>query len=115
MDPFSCGSEKSEPHFTSGAKHVFVTMQLIKTQPKDIQKVVKPVVQRNTYFTHSVNLLAAMLADSDGIVREQAVRTIQRVRSKPSKQRRKFSLPQLHWEAQNTRTSYVESVRISHQ
>jgi len=36
---------KSRPSFTSGAVHLFSSMQLIKTQPDDVQKVTKEVVE----------------------------------------------------------------------
>jgi len=58
-------------------------MQLIKTQPDDVQKVTEEVVQRNAYFAHSENVLAAMVTDGDGEGRGRAVDVILTARGQP--------------------------------
>jgi len=90
---------KSRPSFTSGAVHLFSSMQLIKTQPDDVQKVTKEVVQRNAYFAHSENVLAAMVTDGDGEGRGRAVDVILTARGQSHHPLRRFSVPQLNWEA----------------
>lgn len=74
---------KSRPSFTSGAVHLFASMQLMKTQPDDVQKVTKEVVQRNAYFAHWENVLVAMVTDGDGEVRGRAVDMILAARGQP--------------------------------
>ena len=43
---------------------------------KGLQKVVQKTLQRNAYFAHPEAILLSMLADSDGVIRAQAVDTI---------------------------------------
>ena len=45
---------KSKWKFTNGPAHLFSLMQLINTQSKEIQKVVKPVGQRNASLQNLV-------------------------------------------------------------
>ena len=71
---------KTNPKLQQGAKNVFSIMQLVKTQPKEIQDVVKKYVQINAFFTHSSNLLIAMLADEDKSIRVKAVDAIMKIR-----------------------------------
>ena len=43
---------------------------------KGLQKVVQKTLQRNAYFAHPEAILLSMLADSNGVIRAQAVNTI---------------------------------------
>ena len=55
-----------------GAKHLFEMMVLIKTQTQDDQAIAKKCLQHNAYFSHTENILCAMLTDSDSEVRKEA-------------------------------------------
>ena len=57
-------------------------MQLVKTQPKEIQDIAKKYVQINAFFAHSSNLLITMLADENKSTRKKAVNGILKIRNK---------------------------------
>ena len=98
---------KSRPAFVYGAVHQFRAMQLLKTLPEDVQNVAKGAVQRNAYFAHPENLIAAMLSDPDSAVRDQGVSLILGTRRQAECQRRQFRVPPLNWEA----NSYTEMIQ----
>ena len=90
---------KANPYVTSGARHIFKAISLVKQQPDDVQKVVIPVLQRNAYFAHPENILIAMLADENASIRELAWRRIKKSRSEElSKKVREFKIPELNFE-----------------
>ena len=82
-------------------------MQLVKTQPVEVQDIVKPVYQRNAYFADPSVLLAACLESSEEETRRFAVNTILKMRAKPQKPPRAKRLkgirmrvnPILQWDA----------------
>ena len=47
---------KSHTNIQHGAKNVFSLMQLVKTQPKEIQDIAKKYVQINAFFAHNCNV-----------------------------------------------------------
>ena len=102
-------SFKKNSKLQDGAKNVFTMLQLLKTQPKDIQNLAKKYVQINAFFAHSSNLLAAMLADEDCSIRKQAVDGIIEIRKnkeystvdRTDSGLRIFKVPKLNWEAEN--------------
>ena len=98
---------KSRWKFTSGPFHLFTMMKLIKTQSKEVQEVVKPVVQRNAFYAEPGVMVCAMLESEDESVRRFAVNIIREHREKPlkiSKSKvlqgiRKHMIPALRWDA----------------
>ena len=100
---------KTNPYLEHGAKNVFSLMQLVRTQPKDVQEVAKKSVQTNAFFAHSSNLLVAMLADEEEAIRRKAVNAIIKIRSGEIKSKvertdsglRIFRVPKLNWGARN--------------
>ena len=93
-----------------GAKNVFTMLQLLKTQPLDIQNIAKKYVQINAFFAHSSNLLVAMLAEEDDeSIRKQAVDGIIEIRKnkehscveRTDSGLRLFKVPKLNWGAEN--------------
>ena len=66
-----------------------------------MQDVTREVVQRNAYFAHCENLLAAMLTDYDGAVRNQAVTKIMAARKRKARELRVFRVPHLNWQAEH--------------
>lgn len=93
-----------------GAKNVFNMLQLLKTQPLDIQNIAKKYVQINAFFAHSSNLLVAMLAEKDDeSIRKQAVDGIIEIRKnkehscveRTNSGLRLFKVPKLNWGAEN--------------
>ena len=65
-----------------GAKHLFHMMQLILTQPEEIQDIARRVVQNNAFYAHPENILVAMLEDEDKTIRKEALDKITAVRAK---------------------------------
>ena len=98
---------KSQKKFTVGPSHLFNMMKLIKTQSADVQRIAKPVVQRNAYFAEPGVMLCAMLESESGNVRSSAVKMIKKGREKPPKPSRmkllrgvrKHENPALQWSA----------------
>ena len=96
---------KSKWKFTNGPAHLFSLMRLINTQSKEIQKVVKPVVQRNAFFAEPGVMVCAMLESEQESVRRVAVNLIRETRNNPnkiSKEKvlqgvRKHEVPLLRW------------------
>ena len=71
-----------------GAKHIFSMMQLIMSQPPEVQLVAKKCLENNAYFTHPENIMCAMLANENSEVRKVAVERILNIRKKETKQPR---------------------------
>ena len=90
---------KAKPQFWCGAVHQFYMMTLVRSQSESIQNVVRPVIQRNAYFAHAENVLVAMLADTEKLVRDVAVDKILTAR-KRSVEVRAFRVPKLNWDCQ---------------
>ena len=96
---------KKKSKFTFGPSHLFTQITLLKSQPLEVQNVVKPTVQRNAYFAHPSTVLCAMLESPEQDIRCRAVKIIQEGRKNPPKVQkmkvlkgtRKFSIPALNW------------------
>ena len=73
---------KTHPTCTDGPRNYFKMVQNARKLGKGLQKVVQKTLQRNAYFAHPEAILLAMLADSDGVIRAQAVNTILTIRMK---------------------------------
>ena len=97
---------KSNPKFTKGPEHMFKQIQLVNQMSPEVQSIVKPVVQRNSYLAHPSILLCSMLESDSFNLRLRAVEAIKQARIKPPKvptQKnlaviRKFEIPQLKWD-----------------
>ena len=92
---------KSNPRFNMGAVHLFQLMLLLKQQPQEVQGLTRDVVQRNAYFAHGKNILAAMLTDCDSAVRDQDVTKILAARKRKARELRVFRVPRLNWQAEH--------------
>ena len=89
---------KSHWKFTNGPSHLFTLMNLINTLSKKVQKVVKPVVQRNAFYAEPGVMVCAMLESENEEVRRVAVNLIRKTREKPNKVSRS-KVPLLSWNA----------------
>ena len=93
--------------FTKGPALLFQQMVLIKTQPEDVQRLVKPVVQRNAYMAEPGIMLCSMLESTSLSIRQKAMKTIEKLRAKHSKKPRMkilkgirpLKVPVLQWDA----------------
>ena len=98
---------KSKWKFTYGPLHLFSMMKLINTQSKEVQSVVKSVVQRNAFYAEPGVMVCSMLESEEESIRRFAVNTIREHREKPlkiSKSKvlqgvRKHTIPVLRWNA----------------
>lgn len=65
---------KSKSGIGNGPKHLFMMLKLIRENiPKNVQRLLIDVVERNAYFAHSENVLLSMLVDEDSSTRSKAV------------------------------------------
>ena len=100
---------KAHSKFTQGPSHIFKLIQLVRDQPLEVQAVVKPAIQRSTYFAEPGIMLTSMLEDQDVNVRNRCVEKIRKLRSSPPKKTkskilkgiRKHKIPELNWGASN--------------
>ena len=100
-------SFKKASKFTLGPVLLFNQMQLIKTQPEDVQETVMPVMQRNAYRAEPGVMLCSMLESSTTIVRYKALEVIKKLKAKPNKKPRAkwargvrpLKVPTLQWQA----------------
>lgn len=70
---------------------------LVTEQPKEVRKIIKPVMQRNPFFAHPENILFNMIADETPHIRELAWRRIKKSHenNKPSMEVLEFKIPEL--------------------
>lgn len=69
--------------------------------PEDFKSIVHEVIQRNSYFAHSENILLAMVLDERSHIRELGLRRILKARKTDWKGKiRQFNLPNLNFEAE---------------
>ena len=92
---------KSNSKFACGPRNFFSMIQRIRENiEEDDQKILLAVLNRNSYFAHSENILLAMLVDEDCDVRKIAVKKIIGIRAKKQLQVRKFEKPKVNFAAQ---------------
>ena len=48
-------------------------MELVVTQPEEVHKIVKPVIQQNAYFSELSLLLCSMLENEDPALMQKSV------------------------------------------
>ena len=71
---------KCNPLATQGPLNTFKAMQLLKNLNPAEKSVAKKALQRNAFFAHSDQLLLAMCADPDELIRRKAVKLIRNLR-----------------------------------
>ena len=72
---------KKHSYLTNGPHNTFVCLQLLKHLNNTEINIVKEVVQRNAFFTHSYQLLLAMYTDRNEAVRREAINKIKKLRN----------------------------------
>lgn len=83
-----------------GPLNLFKTIDLSRYLPKNLKKIIDPVIQRNGFFGHPENVLLAMLADERIEIREQAYNRVLQCRSINS-DLRQFDIPNFNFNATN--------------
>lgn len=89
-----------------GSKHVWQTIQFSRYLPKNYQKIIDPVIQRNAYFGAPENILLSMLVDDRMCIRELAIQKIFNSRLSKATGVRIFKVPLLNFDA----SDYTELV-----
>ena len=74
---------RSHSSCVHGARNVLRSLALLRSLPENLQTLIQPVIQRNSYWAHPEAVLLAMVAHEDPNVRSQAVQAIQRYRQQP--------------------------------
>ena len=76
---------KSSPHIQSGAQNFFFLVELSRSSSlsERDKAIAQNVLQDNSYWAHSENILISMLADKREEVRRKAVLRIMKARSQP--------------------------------
>lgn len=98
---------KKASKFTNGPALLFQQITLIKTQPQDVQDLVRPTVQRNAYMAEPGVMLCSMIESSSLAIRQKAMEIIKKAKTKPPKKPRmkklmgirSLKLPTLDWSA----------------
>jgi len=68
-------SIKTQPTCKDGEQHLKL-ISASRYLSTELKSIIDPVIQRNSYFAHSANLLLALLIDSQTHIRELAARRI---------------------------------------
>lgn len=82
-----------------GSKHLFQLIQRSRFLPTKYRTIVDKVIQNNSYFAHSENILLAMLNDDFLAIRELAVRRIMKAKDGGATTLRRFQLPKVIFDA----------------
>lgn len=97
---------KAKPHCSDGSRHLWALINNSRYLEPDLQDIIDPVIQRNSYFAHEENLLLAMLTDDRKHIRELAFRRIKAARYEnqqriklQNKNVRKFKVPKINFAA----------------
>lgn len=92
---------KKIPEATHGARHLQGMIKKSSFLPEEFKLIVHEVIQRNSYFAHSENVLLAMLFDERSHVRELGLRRILKSRKTDWNGKiRQFDLPNLNFQAE---------------
>lgn len=90
-----------QPKLQRWVKNLFRSVELLRDLPVSVQRIVRPVIERNGYWAHPEAILLAMLADTDETVRRQAVSRIVRCREEATDELRPYQLPAINFDAEN--------------
>ena len=98
---------KNTPSCKDGAQHVHSAILKSRYLTDELKKVVDPVIQRNSFFSHPENLLLAMFTNERSDIRKFALRRILISRKqKRTRPVRSFCTPVINFEA----TSYIDMI-----
>ena len=93
---------RSKPSFTNGSRHIFNMIAFIKEQnfKYEYNNILFKVINRNSYYAHSENILISMLTDDNPNIRLLAVNKIVLCRQRPEiLTPRKFTVPNINVDA----------------
>lgn len=90
---------KLHPSGTHGSRHLWRLIHFSRYLPRELLKVIDPVIQRNGYFASPENLLLGLLIDERKHIRELSLRRILKARTCHNGNVRKFSIPKINFNA----------------
>ena len=93
---------KSNPSYKDGARYFFQSVSKSRYLTEDLKNTVDPVIQRNSFFAHPVNLLISMITNNRKHIRELGIRRILKARQQspsPSTEQavRQIRLPRINF------------------
>lgn len=91
---------KCNPSADQGAKHLHQLILKSQFLPEKYRTIVNKVIQNNSYFAHSENLLLAMIYDTNDVIRKLGISRIIKARTAGQTSLRQFKLPKLMFDAQ---------------
>lgn len=97
---------KRNSNCTDGAKNLWYLIKSSRYLPKDLLKIIDPVIQRNGYYSHSENILLAMSLDENIRYRQQAFDRIVKARESQASSTRIFKIPTINMAAE----TYVDMI-----
>ena len=99
---------KSSPYIQDGARNYFFLLQLTNDLEKEDMMIAQKVLQDNSFWAHSENIIIAMLSDDREEVRRKGVLRIMRARREfyDCSHPRQFIPPQVNFKA----TKYVDMI-----
>lgn len=84
---------KGQPQSIHGSRHIFKYIVWIRELPFNIQMIIRPIIEHNSYCLHSENIQLAMITDPDQTIRSQGYEIIRTARCKPPAKIREFRVP----------------------
>lgn len=84
---------KSQPQSIHGCRHTFNYIVWIRQLPVNIQMVLRPTIEYNSYYFHPENVLLSMITDTNQAVRFEGYEIIRRIRDDPPPGIRQFHVP----------------------
>lgn len=93
-------SIKTKPSCKDGPNHILTMIKRCSYLKDDLKAIAYRIIQRNSFFAHSENILLAMLQDEKQHIKELALRRILKARkTTKGKKVREFVVPELNFEA----------------
>ncbi|KAB0792880.1 hypothetical protein PPYR_12500 [Photinus pyralis] len=82
--------------------------------PKNVLKIIDPVIERNAFFCHPENILLALLTDEDLTYKELGIRRVLKARNNYKPGIRLFTVPSINFKATHcSQLIFWDKVKLS--
>ena len=71
---------KEQSGCIDGVKNFFFILQLLRDHPPRIQEIIRPVLQRKSFWAHPKNILLCQIHDNDYCIRQDTISKVIRAR-----------------------------------
>lgn len=95
---------KQNPQAIHGSRHLYKYIQMTRSLPQNIQKIIKPRIQTNGFYCHPENILLSMITDENRDNREKGYAKKFEARANPSLNVRPFAVPTINFECDSNMT-----------